>query len=141
MIQARRIGYMVMVIILLFSSVLSVSAAAAEGVEPRLNNTNDVTANFVIIDANNAVISATFEGHRGITSNATIKIQLQRKVLFWWTDVDSASWTDSFNNYYGTASHSIRLSKTGEYRAVIDFTIYGSGGTPDTLSLTLYDEC
>ena len=141
MIEVRRVGYMLMLVVLLFTSVFTVQAAATDGIEPRLNNTNDVSANFVIIDTNNAIISATFEGHHGITSNATIKIQLQRKVLFWWTDVDSASWIDSFNNYYGTSSHSIRLSKTGEYRAVIDFTIYGSGGTPDTLSLTLYDEC
>lgn len=140
MVRVNRVGCMVMLVFLLFSSVFSVTVAATGAVEPYSNNTNDVSTNFVIVDTNNAVVSATFEGHRGVTSNATIKIQLQRKFLFWWIDVGNASWTDSFSNYYGTASHSIRLSQAGEYRAVIDFTIYGSGGPPDTLSFTLYDE-
>lgn len=138
--KLHRLGCTIMLAVLLFSSILSIPVAATELVNPCLNNTNDVSANFVIIDTNNAVVSASFEGHRGITSSATIKIQLQRKVLFWWSNVDSGSWTDTFNNYYGTVSHSIRLSKTGKYRAVIDFTIYGSGGSPDSLSLTIYDE-
>ena len=121
--RVSRVGILIITCILMFSSIASLSVSAAGIIEPRLNNTNDVSTNFVIVDTNNAVVRATYEGHQGITSSATIKIHLQRKVLFWWSDVEGASWTDTFNTYYGTASHSTRLSQKGEYRAIIDYTL------------------
>lgn len=141
----NRIGFLFLVAVILLTGVFPLSAVDEQSDTPitppiiRLNNTNLVVCNFLIIDTNNAVAEATFEGHNGITSGATIEIKLQRKVLFWWTDVSGGAWTDTINSYYGGVSHSLRLTKKGDYRAVFTITVRGSGGDPDVLTDTITD--
>jgi len=110
----------------------------------KLNNTCVTSSSFSIIDTNNAVITVGYTGYSGITTGATVQIKLQRKVLFWWVDVDNGqpndTWVDIFTGYRGNAEHSLRLSQTGKYRAQIEYQISGSGGATDVISTTLYDE-
>jgi len=101
-------------------------------------------SSFGIVDTNNAVVSVGYTGYEGITTGAIVESKLQRKVLFWWVNVDNGqpddTWVDTFTGYTGSAEHSLRLTKTGKYRAQITYYVSGSGGDTDIIPTTLYDE-
>lgn len=129
------------VIILLMSMVLPVTATDSAGPAPqllRLNNTDYTLESIIINDGNNAIINVEYKGYKNITTGATITFQMQRKVLFWWTNVEYGEWINTFYTYYGSATHTIRLQQTGQYRVVIQYTITGTAGSPDVIDKTLY---
>ncbi|MEA4831412.1 MAG: hypothetical protein VB118_02190 [Oscillospiraceae bacterium] len=144
----RKIGFLLMVVTLLLCTITPVFAAGADCTAVSspicmLANVSDAITVFLIVDTNNAVVNAYYCGYPGITTNGTIEIKLQKKFLFWWTDVNNGqpnnTWTDTFTGYDGSVSHSLRLSQTGEYRALVTYTVYGSGGETDVIPVTMYD--
>ena len=117
--------------------ILSVPIVAAQ---PRWNNVY-VCDNSFYVDGSDAVVEARYEGIDGVTTSATVEIEIERKGLFGtWSDVSGGSWSDTITGYYGSVEHYVTLSKTGEYRAKITWTVYGTGGSPDTVTETLYYE-
>ena len=117
---------------------ITVSAASnSNTVMPRYNNVANVMNYFEITSDGTAYVDSSYNGTPGITTGATIEIQLQRKTLLWWSDVDGGYWYDSFTSYYGSISDSIQLTKTGKYRAVITVTVSGTGGAGDVIEDTL----
>ena len=106
-------------------------------VMPRLNNGASVDYGFAITSDGVAYVSAVVAGTSGLTQQITIEIQLQRKTLLWWSDVDNGYWTDSFDSTYGSISEHLQLSKTGKYRAVFTITVSGTGGANDVIEETL----
>ena len=102
------------------------------------------TQSYFNISGNKANIVAIYNSYSGITTNATIETKVQKKTFFWWFDVDNGqtnnTWMDTLTTTSGTASHTLSLSKTGEYRTTITYTIYGSGGSADIITTTLYDD-
>lgn len=126
------------------SSMFSIYAIAAEDVSenveyvmPRLNNGASVDYGFAITSDGVAYASAVVTGTSGLTQQIIIEIQLQRKTLLWWSDVDNGYWTDSFTGTYGSISENLQLSKTGKYRAVFTITVSGTGGADDVIEETL----
>ena len=85
------------------------------------------------IDENGiARVSVYFNGYNDKTTGATIKIKIQKRfLLVFWNDV--ASWTDEATGYYYTNTHSTTVEK-GYYRAQVENTIRGTGGTPDVIT-------
>lgn len=126
------------------SSAFSICVNAADDfsesityVMPRLNNGASVDYGFAITSDGVAYVSAVVAGTSGLTQQITIEIQLQRKTLLWWSDVDNGYWTDSFDGTYGSISEHLQLSKTGKYRAVFTITVSGTGGANDVIEETL----
>ena len=123
---------------------MTVSASAAEPVAvnesivmPRLNNGALVSRDFYIDSNGEANVFVQAVGSVGLTTGITIEIQLQRKGLLWWSDVDGGYWYESFSGTNGLVSDSIQLEKTGKYRAVITVTVSGTGGADDVIEDTL----
>ena len=129
----KRIITLALLAIMLFAMAVP-SFATDNGVMPCLNNTSSTESIFVITDDGEAIVSYICFGYEGITSRIVVEIKIQKKVLWWWNNVDGASWTDETTEYYLNSEHSIQLSKSGTYRAVITYTVYGSGGEADVLT-------
>ncbi len=141
-------------IILLIIALLSISfqASAAntilsqnhiEGYALRNNNTLS-TFEYFSISSGEAVIYASYVGYQNITTTAQTEIKIQKKFLLFWIDVDNGqtnnTWIDSVTGYQGSVTHSTGLSSTGNYRAVITYSVYGSGGDTDVINVTLYSD-
>ena len=129
----KRIITLALLAIMLFA-MAAPSFATDNGVMPCLNNTSSTEAVFVITDDGEAIVSCSCVGYEGITSRIIIEIKIQKRVLWWWNNVDGASWTDETTQDYLHVEHSTQLSKSGTYRAVIAYTVYGSGGEADAFT-------
>ena len=124
-----------MVLVMLFSSTIAPLTASAA--EPRLNNVQ-MTAESFLIDNGVALVEVSYLGYEGVTKSVTVTITIERKTLFWWSEVSTC--VIGMNGWFNSNFHTVQLEKTGEYRATINYTIRGSGGTDDVLSVTLYEE-
>ena len=103
------------------------------------NNVNEMRARLDITNGNANVI-IFYQGYDGITEGATITTKIQKRfLLVFWTDVDigmpNNEWVDQSTATSYSNSHSVALSSTGTYRAIVSFTVYGSGGSPDTATI------
>lgn len=130
--QSRIISF-VMLVIMLFAMAIP-TMATDNAIMPRYNNTSTTEAVFIIDDNGLATISYTCLGYEGITTRIVVETKIQKKFLWWWNDVDGASWTDESNKDYCAYDHSIQLTKSGTYRAVITYNVYGSGGEADVIT-------
>ncbi|MBR2025078.1 MAG: hypothetical protein IKA02_04660 [Clostridia bacterium] len=126
----RRIISFAMLVIMLFAMAIP-TMAVDNGITPRYNNTDTTEAVFVIRDDGETIISFACFGYEGITTRIVVETKIQKKFLWWWNDVDGASWTDESNRDYCDAEHSFQLSKSGTYKAVITYNVYGTGGEAD----------
>ena len=107
----------------------------------RYNNTSIVLSKFQITNGV-AIIDVDYSGYLGVTTGAVIESKIQKKILFWWFDVNNGqtnnTWVDTFSTWYGRAQHTLGISESGSYRAVIKYTISGSGGSDDIIEDIVY---
>ncbi len=117
-------------------------AAAATGdgniAQPYYNNTDSSKVTFTISSNGTATVSLRCVGVSGVTTSIEAVTRIERQLLTnVWTKVDigteNKEWVDSTSSYRLLASHSVKLSQTGTYRAVTTFTIRGTGGSPDVI--------
>lgn len=132
--HVRRITLLMALVMLFATTTAAFSASAADA---RLNNTFTTSEAFYITDGVATVVVA-YTGYEGVTDGATAHVVIQRKTLLWWSDV--ITWDIGFNGWTNSIEREFELDKTGEYRAIIEYTITGSAGEADELSVTLYDE-
>lgn len=123
-------------IIMLCGMILPIYAAD-NGITPYFNNTGTASANFIIQSSGKAIASFNYIGYEDYTTGATITSKFQKKVLWWWSDVDGASWTDEAVGDYYSVEHSYQLTSKGTYRVVYEFEIRGTAGDPDIISGTI----
>ena len=131
----RRIGFFILAIATLF--VFTFHVFATDAITPRYNNTGSTEAVFYINDNGLASVTYTCLGYKGVTTAIQVEIKIEKKVLWWWKDVDGAQWTDYVSADYCDDSHEIQLSKKGTYKATITYTVYGSGGEADVITREL----
>lgn len=113
------------------------SPVTEEPEEPYLF-TKTVKFNFCI-DNGTAYARVVFDCWRDLAFMVEINIKIQKRFLFWWNDVSGGEWTDTIYNYEGAVNHSLDLTSTGEYRAVITVKVYGAGSDYDEINQTLTD--
>ena len=144
---AKTITSVILVIFLLCISLQSVTVYAfpSHSIEKnatRNNNTNN-TYEYFNISSGEATVYARYVGYQNITTGAQIDIKIQRKVLFTWVDVNNGqpnnTWTDYVTGYQESVTHSLQLPGRGNYRALITYTVYGYGGSPDVIDVIKYD--
>ena len=118
-------------IVTLFSATIT---AYAGSIQPYSNNVLTTNTTFSISSTGKATVSNTYSGITGTTKNAKIVTKVQKKVGLIWVTVDNGSWTDTSTATNFSKSHSVQLSKTGTYRAHVEFTISGTGGSDDKIT-------
>ena len=124
----------VMVCILTLLSVFSVVTYASEEENPLpyLSNPCKTNTNFVIDANGNAKTTALLEVYDDGMISATIKTKIQKRFLFFfWQDV--TEWIDETDENSYLASHSITVD-SGTYKAIVEYTIRGTGGDPDVIT-------
>ena len=106
------------------------SFASDEGIAPRLSHVDRANFSFSAT-ANGGYIDVTYYGYDSfVRADLTVKIE-KRFLLFFWTDVDT--WSASNTNIYGYFVHTFNLTDSGTYRATFTLTITGNNGTVDTI--------
>lgn len=136
--NSKRLISIAMLVVLLFAMAIP-SFATEKQISPRFNNLNTTEAVFVIDENGVATVSYTCIGYSGIATRIVVETKIEKKFLWWWNDVDGASWTDESTEYYCAGDHSIKLTKSGTYRLTITYTVYGTAGDPDVITRTIED--
>lgn len=106
----------------------------ASSIQPYFNNISNVTTSFSIASSGKATVNNTYSGITGTTKNVKIVTKVQKKYGLIWITVSDGSWTDNSTANNFSKSHSIQLSKAGTYRAHVEFTISGTGGSDDKIT-------
>lgn len=106
----------------------------ASGISTYSNNVYTTNVLFSISSAGKATVTSNYSGKPGLVTKATIETKIQKKFGLIWINVDGGKWTDTSTNTNYSVSHSLQLSKTGKYRAHVEFTISGTGGSPDEIT-------
>lgn len=105
------------------------------------NNMEEAVSRFLVSD-NQAIVKAECNGLSHVTSKIKIEIKLERKILFWWFDVENGqpddTWTDIYYASNASVTHTLALTQTGSYRATFTYTVSGNGGSDDVITTTLY---
>ena len=114
--------------------------ASNEGIAPCYNNTAMATADFSISNTGVALVTISYTGYPDYATGATVNCKIEKKTLWWWSDVDGAEWTDTVEGSSNVVQHSHQLTKTGKYRLTYEITVYGTAGSPDVISNTIEKE-
>ena len=129
-----------LILVILSSFAMSVSAAVIgnDTVMPCLNNTSGTSTNFTITTSGKATITAVYNGHRGITTGATVTSYIEKRTLgLFWTKVDigepNNEWVDTSTDYSDAFGHEFWLEDKGTYRATVVYEISGTGGATDVI--------
>lgn len=108
--------------------------ATSESILPRYNNVANTRVEFVIDSTGIAIAFLGYEGYDSDTTGATVTCKIEKRTLFWWSDVDGAEWSDDLEGSSSSIQYIYQLSKTGKYRLTYEITVYGTGGAPDVIT-------
>ena len=91
----------------------------------------------------NGALTVSFDvfGRKGVTTKIETELFVEKKMLgLFWVRVNIGCpnnlWTDSTNHYVYVNTFSTQLSSTGTYRTTVKFTVSGTGGANDIITLT-----
>ena len=126
-------------IVLVVLSIVSILGITAAAVEPRWNNTASTLVSLVIDDNGSANVAFNCIGISNVTTSIKAETKLERKWGLLWLDVDGAEWIDTTTKSYLSTQHTFQLSKTGTYRATTKFTVSGTGGSNDSITVRSED--
>lgn len=136
----RRIISLILLVVTISTFVVMAAASALpdDGVMPCYNNTMGTSTNFTITTAGKATISATYDGHSGVTTGATVTSYIEKRTLgLFWSKVDigepNNEWVDTSTDYADVFVHEFWLDAKGTYRATVVYEIRGTGGAADVI--------
>lgn len=114
-------------------------AAYGNEAVPFYNNVINTDSSASISSSGVLTVTNSYSGINSVTTKATITTYVEKRVLgIFWSRVDigqtNDEWVDTVYNYKYSGSHSVQLSSTGTYRVTVEYVIYGSGGSADTIT-------
>ena len=132
----RIICFTVMCIVLISSFSFIVSA---QEVMPCYNNVVSAESSVTISSSGMMEITNSFLGSTSVFSKAVITTYVEKRFLgIFWTKVDigqtNDEWIDTIYTNVYSGTHSVQLPSTGTYRTTVEYVIYGSGGSADTIT-------
>ena len=104
---------------------------------PLWTNVTTVTERFYISSTGEATATINYIADESNLQSIRIDTKIQKKfLLFFWSDIDGGSWTDSFTTSTGSFKHTVQLADKATYRAVFHVYAVGSDGSVDDFELT-----
>ena len=105
---------------------------------PYYNNILNTYSDFTIDSSGTGTVEASYRGYTGVTDSVTVTIKIQKRSLgLIWTKVDIGTENNEIvvtsTNINDDFTYDVQLKSTGNYRAVITYTVSGSGGADDTI--------
>lgn len=95
--------------------------------QPLYAYTKSVRSN-LSISGTTATCTSTVNGAANVTKIVATQY-LQKKVLWWWTEVDH--WPKTVNGNYLSMTNTKTGLDSGTYRVVVEATVYCNGGSED----------
>lgn len=134
----RTLSLFLSLLLLIGCFSLPISAAREPEIMPYYNNVLRTSSAFSINDSGMSTAKASYVGYTDITESVTITIKIQKRSLgLIWTKVDIGVPNNEIvvtsTNAADTFVYNIQLNSTGNYRAVITYTVSGSGGADDVI--------
>ena len=107
-------------------------------ITPRWSNGDACDYNFYILTDGTAKVTVDYVGTSGAFTNVTVTTYIQKRFLgIFWTTVDIGQpdnkWIDTSTDISDRFVHTVSLSNTGTYRAVIKIVFSGTGGADDVI--------
>ena len=107
-------------------------------ITPRWSNADSCNLNFYILSDGTAKVTVDYVGAYGAFTNVTVTTYIQKRFLgIFWTTVDIGQpdnkWIDTSTDISDRFVHTVSLSNTGTYRAVIKIVFSGTGGADDVI--------
>lgn len=127
----KRLFAFILCIVIVVTTTVTVYA---NSIEPYFNNVDNIKISFSISGSGNATVNNSYSGITGTTKSAKIVTKVQKRFGLIWITVDNGSWTDTSTATNFSKSHSVQLSKKGTYRAHVEFTVSGTGGSDDKIT-------
>jgi hypothetical protein len=127
----KKIIALIICFVVLFATTIT---AHASDIQICSNNVDATSTAFSISSSGLATVKNTYSGISGVTTSAKIVTKVQKKVGLIWVTVDNGSWSDTSTATNFSKSHSVQLSSKATYRAHIEFTISGTGGSDDKIT-------
>lgn len=114
-------------------------AAVQDEIAPCYNNVVSVSSMASVSSTGVLKVTNSYNGNSSVTTKAIITTYIEKKTLgIFWRRVDIGQtddeWVDTIYNYKYSGSHSVQLPSTGTYRVTVEYVIYGSGGSADTIT-------
>lgn len=105
------------------------------------NNTTKATLSASIESTGCLSASLYVMGIKGKTTSIDVSLYVEKRILgVFWSRIDIGCtnniWHDSTTNYYYTHIFSHNLNSTGTYRVTVTYTVSGTGGSSDVITLT-----
>lgn len=127
----KKILTFILCLVILVTTTVTVYASA---IEPLSNNVGRTNSAFVISTSGMATVSNSYLDSLNHLTSAKIVTKVQKRYGLIWITVDNGSWTDTSTATSFSRSHSVQLTKKGTYRAHVEFTISGTGGSDDKIT-------
>ena len=129
-----RITALILVTLIIIAGGVNVYA---DGVSPWYYHTNEAYFGLVV-GTGYALFSCSFEADSSVFDHAEWEMNLQRKGLIFWSDVDVT--ISEFWLYNASTDKNLRQQipdQTGKYRAQYTLRIVGNNGLTDTITETV----
>lgn len=111
----------------------------AQEISPRYNNVESTSSSAAVSSSGVITVTNNYTANSSVFTKAVITTCIEKRTLgLFWSKVDIGQTNDewvvtSYNNSY-LGSHSHQLTKTGTYRATVEYVFYGSGGSADNIT-------
>lgn len=134
--KKRILSFAVAFILIITTGTFMVNA---QEISPRYNNVDSASSSAAISSSGVITISNVYSAQSTVLSKAIITTYIEKRTLgLFWSRVDigqsNDEWVDTvYSNVY-TGTHSHQLTKTGTYRATVEYVFYGTGGSADTIT-------
>ena len=141
--NSKRTFTLILAILLIVISALPTYGISIRAT-PRYNNATRLEDSFTVSSGGLAEVIAYYDGYP-YTTWATISIKLERLSAFGWEEVENGCLNNTYvaqlSGTSGSVRYTLELEKRGIYRAIVEYSIYGSGGLePDFITRTLEGE-
>lgn len=135
----KRFSLFLCLVMCFCSTALNVQAEEDYGIMPLYSYTHNASSNISITSAGKATAAVYCMGYNGEVKKISAKTCIQKKFGLIWTKVNIGTsdnyWYDTTTDYSLATSHSVNLSSSGTYRAKTTYTVYGTDGGTEQITV------
>lgn len=137
--KAKRFCTLALTLLLLAMSIAVPIKKASAAI--MYNNVNQATLDCSVSSSGQLSADLLVTGIKGKTTRIEVELYVEKRfLLVFWSRVDIGCpnnvWTDAVNAVNYSHTFSTSLSSTGTYRTTVTYTVSGTGGSADVITLT-----
>ncbi len=118
-------------------TVNAASVSDSDIIMPLYNNTSSASVTFTISSSGLATISLYCQGYTDVTTKITAYTYIQLQTGSSWVTISNGQsnnqWVDTVSGSRLVTSHTLQLTSSGTYKAVVVYNVDGTGGATDII--------